>query len=106
MLHVLPAPGPTPYQMPSGGTPIGLPGTPQLQGLINGFGTWALLAAIAGMLVGAALWALGHHSSNYQQATNGRKGLLVAGLAALVIGATPALINFFFHIGAQVSAGQ
>lgn len=106
VLHQGPAPGPTPYPMPTGGPAIGLPGTPQLQGLINGFGTWALLAAIAGMLLGAALWALGHHSSNYQQAANGRKGLLVAGLAALVIGATPALITFFFTVGAQVSGGH
>ncbi len=79
-----------------------LPGTPQLQTLIDGFGTWALMAALAGMLLGAATWALGHHSSNYQQAANGRKGLLVAGIAALVVGAAPALINFLFGLGGQV----
>ena len=79
-----------------------LPGTSQLQQLINGFGTWALMAALVGMLLGAALWALGHHSSNYQQAANGRKGLLVAGFAAMIIGAAPALINFFFGLGSTV----
>jgi MFS family permease len=79
-----------------------LPGTAQLQQLIDGFGTWALMAALAGMLLGAAVWALGHHSSNYQQAANGRKGLLVSGVAALIIGAAPALINFFFGLGGQV----
>src|SRR5258708_6483290 len=75
-----------------------LPGTDQLQTLINGLGTWALMAALVGMLLGAALWALGHHSSNYQQAANGRKGLLVAAFAALIVGAAPALINFFFGL--------
>jgi MFS family permease len=79
-----------------------LPGTAQLQTLINGLGTWALMAALVGMLIGAALWALGHHSSNYQQAANGRRGLVVAGLAALIIGAAPALINFFFNLGNSV----
>jgi hypothetical protein len=82
-----------------GGT---LPGTAQLQQLINGFGTWALMAALAGMLAGAAMWALGHHSANYQQSANGRKGLLVSGVAALVIGAAPTLINFFFGLGQAV----
>jgi MFS family permease len=81
-----------------------LPGTAQLQTLISGLGTWALMAALAGMLLGAALWALGHHSSNYQQAANGRKGLLVAGFAALIIGAAPALISFFFSLGGSVKA--
>jgi hypothetical protein len=79
-----------------------LPGTAQLQQLIDGLGTWALMAALAGMLLGAALWALGHHSSNYQQAANGRKGLLVAGFAALIIGAAPALINWLFTLGGAV----
>lgn len=82
-----------------GGT---LPGTPQLQQLIDGFGTWALMAALAGMLIGAAVWALGHHSSNYQQSASGRKGLLVSVIAALVVGAAPALVNFFFGLGGQV----
>jgi hypothetical protein len=79
-----------------------LPGTPQLQQLIDGFGTWALMAALVGMMVGAVTWALGHHSSNYQQSANGRKGLLIAGIAALVIGAAPTLINFFFGLGSAV----
>jgi MFS family permease len=80
-----------------------LPGTPQLQQLIDGFSTWALMAALAGMLLGAAVWALGHHSSNYQQAANGRKGVLVSGAAAMIIGAAPTLISFFTGLGSQVT---
>ena len=78
-----------------------LPGTPQFQRLIDGFGTWALMAALAGMLVGAAVWALGHHSSNYQQSANGRKGVMVSGAAAMIIGAAPAIISFLFGLGGQ-----
>jgi MFS family permease len=87
------APGPGPS----------LPGTPQLQQLIDGFSTWALMAALAGMLIGAAVWALGHHASNYQQAANGRKGVLVSGAAAMIIGAAPTLISFFTGLGTQVT---
>jgi hypothetical protein len=78
------------------------PGAQQLQSLINGLGFWALLAALAGMVVGAVLWAVGHHSSNYQQAYSGRKGVVVSGAAAMVIGAAPALIRFFFGLGTAV----
>ena len=86
--------------VPSAGQ-TGLPGTQQFQRLIDGFGTWALMAALAGMLVGAAVWALGHHSSNYQQASNGRRGVVVSGVAAVVIGAAPALVSFLFGLGGQ-----
>ena len=79
-----------------------LPGTHELQQLINGFSQWALMAALAGMLVGGAVWALGHHASNYQQSANGRRGLMVSGVAALVIGAAPGLVNFLFGLGTQV----
>jgi MFS family permease len=78
-----------------------LPGTPQFQHLIDGFGNWALMAALAGMLVGAAVWALGHHASNYQQASNGRRGVMVSGVAAVIIGAAPALVSFLFGLGGQ-----
>ena len=79
-----------------------LPGTQQIQQLIDGFSQWALMAAVAGMLVGAAVWALGHHSSNYQQSANGRRGLLISGVAAMVIGAAPAVVNFLFTLGLGV----
>ncbi len=79
-----------------------LPGTAQIQRLIDGLGTWALMAALVGMLLGAAVWALGHHSANYQQSANGKKGLLVSAMAALVVGAAPTLINFFFSLGSSV----
>ena len=76
-----------------------LPGIAQLQTLIDGLGTLALMAALAGMVLGAATWALGHHSANYQQSASGRKGLLVSGAAALVVGAAPTLVNFLFNLG-------
>jgi len=100
-VHNLLAALPPPTLPPSTGG--SLPGTPQLQQLIDGFSIWALMAALAGMLIGAAIWALGHHSSNYQQAANGRKGVLVSGAAAMIIGAAPTLISFFTNLGNQVT---
>jgi len=76
-----------------------LPGGGTLQELTNGSGAWALIAALAGLLIGAAAWALGVHSQNFHQSLVGRRTVLVSGLAALLIGAAPPLINFFFHTG-------
>ena len=84
---------PSPGQLPGGGT---------LQQLANGIGGWALILSLVGLVVGAAAWALGSHSQNYQQSFIGRRTVLVSGLAALLIGAAPALINFFFHTGQAV----
>jgi hypothetical protein len=63
-----------------------LPGGDTLQGLVNGLGAWAL----------------GVHSQNFQQSLVGRRAVLVSGLAALLIGAGPAIINFFYGAGLKV----
>ncbi len=79
-----------------------LPGGSVLQRLTDGLGGWALVLALVGLVVGAAAWALGVHSQNFQQSLVGRRAVLVSALAALLIGAAPALINFFFHAGQGV----
>lgn len=76
-----------------------LPGGSTLLHLVNGLGGWALILALAGLVIGAALWAIGSHSQNYQQSYVGRRAVLVSGVAALLIGAAPTLINFFFNTG-------
>jgi|HubBroStandDraft_6_1064221.scaffolds.fasta_scaffold280721_2 hypothetical protein len=79
-----------------------LPGGATLQQLANGIGGWALILALVALVVGAAVWALGAHTQNYQQSFVGRRAVLVSGLAALLVGAAPVLINFFFHAGLNV----
>lgn len=76
-----------------------LPGSNVLHTIADGIGAWALIAAMLGIVVGAVLWAFGHYSQNYQQAYNGRRGVLVSGLAAILIGAAPQVITFFMHQG-------
>ena len=76
-----------------------LPGGGTLQSLVNGLGAWALIAALVGLVIGAAAWALGVHAQNFQQSMVGRRAVLVSGLAALLIGAAPHIVNFFFGQG-------
>jgi hypothetical protein len=79
-----------------------LPGSAALQALVNGVAGWALIGALAALLIGAVSWALGSHSHNVHQSMAGRRAVLVSGAAALLIGAAPHLINFFFHAGNSV----
>jgi MFS family permease len=79
-----------------------LPGGAELQSLTDGLGGWALVLSLVGLLIGAVMWALGSHTQNYHQSYSGRRAVLVSGLAALLIGAGPALVNFFFHAGTNV----
>lgn len=76
-----------------------LPGHSTLEQIANGIGWWALVAALLGLVVGAAAWALGSHTNNYQYSSSGRRAVLVSALAALVIGAAPEVVNFFFGAG-------
>ena len=73
-----------------------------LQELANGLGAWALIAALVGLVIGAAAWALGVHAQNFQQSLVGRRAVLVSGLAALLIGGAPPIVNFFFHAGTSL----
>lgn len=79
-----------------------LPGAATLQALMNGVAGWALIGALAALLVGAVSWALGSHSHNVHQSMAGRRAVLVSGAAALLIGAAPHLINFFFTTGSHL----
>lgn len=79
-----------------------LPGGQVLQNITNGIGGWAIVLALVALMVSAAVWALGSNSQNYQYTVVGKRGVVVAGLAALLIGAAPAIINFFFRAGQGV----
>ena len=74
-------------------------GVSKLWSLVGGVADVALLASVAGILLSAALMAIGHHSGNGQTADKGRKGLLSAIVATIIIGGAAAIINFGFNVG-------
>jgi hypothetical protein len=82
--------------------PNGLPGSAALEKLISGVAFWALLAALGGLLISAALWALSSHSGNYHHSALGRRGTVVSAVAAFLVGAAPAIIAFFQDLGQTV----
>ncbi len=79
-----------------------LPGGQVLQDLTNGVGGWAIVLSLVALMISAVVWALGSNSQNYQYTVAGKRGVVVSGLAALLVGAAPAIINFFFNAGRGV----
>lgn len=77
----------------------GLPGTPKLQKLINGLLFWGPLLALGALIIAAAAWAFGSHSNNYGAASAGRRGVMIAALAAVLMGFGPALVTWAFELG-------
>jgi len=79
-----------------------LPGSAVLQSLVNGVASWALIGAMAALLIGAVMWAVGNQTQNMQTSSAGRRAVVTALVAAILLGAAPALINFFFTSGTTV----
>lgn len=75
------------------------PGGKGLQDAIDVFAFYGLLAAIAGFLLGGAVWAVGGRGGNEYAAQGGKVGMAVAVGVAFLIGAATAIIKFAFNAG-------
>ncbi len=82
--------------------PNGLPGTPALQGFVGGLLFWALLAALAGLVISAGWWALGSRAGNFHHASQGKSGLFISVAAAFLVGGAKAIIAFFETAGSGI----
>lgn len=80
----------------------GLPGIAALESIVGALLTFGLIAAVAGVAISASAWAIGAHSSNPHVAGKGKSGVLVAGGAALLIGAANTIVTFFNSAGASI----
>jgi hypothetical protein len=80
----------------------GLPGISELQSIVGALLTIGLIAALAGLAVSAAAWAIGSHSANPVIAGRGKTGVLVSFGAAMLTGGSVALIDFFANAGSHL----
>ncbi|WP_051036155.1 DUF6112 family protein [Saccharomonospora glauca] len=80
----------------------GLPGIEQLRTIVGAVMTVGLVLAVLALIISAVVWAYGSNSSNPHLAGRGKTGLLISCGAAVVCGASVALINFFWGVGQQV----
>ena len=81
--------------------PSGLPGQAKLQKLVDGLYSWSLILILAALVVAAIAWAWGAQSNHHGATTGGRRGVLIAAGAGLLVGMAPQIVNFFYGIGRQ-----
>ena len=76
----------------------GLPGIEQLRTIVGAVMTVGLILAVLALIVSA----YGANSSNPHLAGRGKIGVLVSCGAAIICGASVALVNFFWGVGQAV----
>lgn len=80
----------------------GLPGISELEHIVGALLTFGLIAAVAGMVIAAMVWAVASHSGNVHLVGRAKGGVLVSAAAAMLTGGAVALITFFSHAGAAL----
>jgi hypothetical protein len=79
--------------------PSGAPGGSGIQSAIDVIAAYALYAAAAGFLLGAALWAVGGRIGNDYTATGGKIGMFTSLAVVFLIGMAPQLLQWSFGLG-------
>jgi hypothetical protein len=78
--------------------PSQAPGAAGIQSAINVIAVYALLACLAGFLLGGAVWAVGGRVGNEHTAVGGKIGMAVAVGVAFLIGAAAAILQFAYGL--------
>lgn len=79
-----------------------LTGMDSLRDVVGALLTITLIAAVAALVVSGVAWAFGASSGNYQLASRGRTGVLVALGVAVLAGGGVALLNWLISVGDQL----
>lgn len=95
-----PSPSPSITVNPDGSN---APGLNALQNLVNGLAAYALIAAVAAVLLGGMAWALGERMGMERASSAGKGGVLAGFGLAFLVGAAAAFVNFFLKTGASAT---
>jgi hypothetical protein len=80
----------------------GLPGFAAAEKLLGGGAKYILLACFAGGLWGIAQWVLGTRHGHGDTASAGKAKIGIACAGVFLLGALPAILNFFEGVGKTV----
>jgi hypothetical protein len=83
-------------------SPDQLPGSTELSNVVAGVEYLALLVLVAAMAWFGVEWAVATQTNNPYHSQSGKVGFMRAAGGAVLVGASTALINFFWHIGGQI----
>ena len=81
------------------------PGLNALKDLVNGLAAYAVIAALASVLLGGIAWALGERMGLDRASSVGKSGVLAGFGLAFLVGAAAAFVNFFLATGSTASSG-
>lgn len=79
------------------------PGLNALRDLVNGLAAYAIIAAVASVLLGGIAWALGERMGMDRASSVGKSGVLAGFGLAFLVGAASAFVNFFLETGKTAS---
>ena len=82
------------------------PGINALKDLVNGLAAYAVIAAVAAVLLGGIAWALGERIGLDRASMVGKSGVIAGFGLAFLVGAAAAFVNFFLATGATASSGS
>ena len=101
------APAPTPRTTievnPDGSN---APGLNSLQDLVNGLAAYAVIAAVAAVLLGGIAWALGERMGLERASSVGKSGVIAGFGLAFLVGAAAAFVTFFLETGQNATTGE
>ena len=80
----------------------GLPGISQLKTIVGAIMTVGLILSVLALIISAIIWGFGANSSNPHMASQGKLGVIISCVAAVICGASVTLINFFWNVGQTV----
>ncbi|CUU57273.1 hypothetical protein Ga0074812_111109 [Parafrankia irregularis] len=77
------------------------PGINALKDLVNGLAAYAVVAAVASVLLGGIAWALGERMGLDRASAVGKSGVLAGFGLAFLVGAAATFVNFFIATGSS-----
>jgi hypothetical protein len=80
----------------------GLPGLGVLRDVVSSINLFGIIATVGALAISSVVWAWGHHSGGHQAEANGKRGAVVAGGAALLLGAANGIVQFFSALGGKI----
>jgi hypothetical protein len=80
----------------------GLPGIAALKTIVGAVMTIGLILSVLALIISAIVWGFGSNSSNPHLASQGKLGVIISCVAAIICGASVTLINFFWNVGQSV----
>ena len=73
-----------------------------IQRIADGLAGQGLILCVAIFAFGAVMWALSGRGNNVALGADGKTRVIIAAFAALLIAASPAIINFCIELGGQI----